>query len=315
MADVNRTEILAPKVAPAIMSEADPVQAVQKLAKRVDEVFSEVGNQLRNFEAADASEISGVPASSVISGANSMYFQTFENDITEDWIFHDGTAAAISFPNNGQTGGKALRTTNTEVILEDNTFIPFDASRLYRFRTRYRDVSGTNRLVRVGVRCYDETYTLIGTYQVVCVNTTNSVTSWTTGTGYFKGDTSALNVSTPSTDPSAPNALRVGTRYFRPYIHLSIGGDDQTAEIDYLTLEILTETPETNELLTSAGGRSVTHIASTVKAGGGVAADNVDSDAIEAGAVSGGGEPGATKNHIIGRFDRSCEYQGRYDHG
>lgn len=284
----NRTSILLPKVAP-VVAGADPATDIKAVAERIDRVLTNLENQMQNFEAADASQINGVPAGSVVSGSNSMYFQTFEDDITEEWVFLDGTAAAITFPLNGQAGGHALRTTLTEVILEDNTYIPFDPSRLYRMRTRYRDISGAHNGAIVGVRCYDASKALIGTYQEVCLDVaSNSSTSWTTVEGYFKGASSGADITSPSTDAYAPRALRTGTAYIRPFLHLSVGADDQTAELDYITLEILTETAEVDTLLQNVDGRAAGDVSSTVKSGGGVAASQVDNDAVINGELTAG---------------------------
>jgi hypothetical protein len=292
MADINRTSLSLPKVAPVVAGE-DPAADIKAVAERIDRVLTSLEHQMQNFEAADTSKISGVPAGSVISGSSSMYFQTFEDDITENWVFLDGAAAAISFPINGQAGGHALRTTLTEVILEDDTFIPFDPSRLYRMRTRYRDISGAHRPLYVGVRCYDGDKVLVGTYQRVCASVaSNSSTSWSTTEGYFKGAASAVNITSPSSNSYSPNSLRTGTAYIRPYLHLSVGADDQTAELDYITLEILTETQEVDELLQNVDGRAASDISSTVKSGSGVAENKVDNDSIAADAVDGGGTGG-----------------------
>ena len=90
MSDINRTQIVLPKVAP----HAEP--EVQGLAEAIDRVFQSLTDQMRNFEAADATELSGVPASSVISGANSMYFQTFENPVQDDWNLRSGAISGIT---------------------------------------------------------------------------------------------------------------------------------------------------------------------------------------------------------------------------
>jgi hypothetical protein len=82
----------------------------------------------------------------------------------------------------------------------------------------------------------------------------------------------------------------------RPFFALGYPSDTGTYEIDYITLEILTETSEANVLLTSAGGRSVTTIAGTIKSDGVVNTDKVEGDSIAAGEVGGGGDAG--KNHI-----------------
>ena len=283
----NRTTINLPKVAPVVLGD-DPAVDVKAVAERVDRVLTHLENQMKNFEAADVTEVSGTPASTVVSGSNSMYFQTFEDDITEQWAFLDGTAAAVTFPLNGQAGGHALRTTLTEVLLEDDTYIPFDPSRLYRMRTRFRHIAGATRSVYVGVRCYDSSKVLIGTYQRVCASAVNNG-AWHTDEGYFKGAASAVNITVPSVNSYTPNSLRTGTSYIRPYIHLSVGGDTQTAELDYITLEILTETQEVDKLVQNVGGRAVGDVASTIRSGGTVDTDQVTNDGLAADAVDGGG--------------------------
>ena len=303
---VNRTEIDLLKVAPVVRGE-DPVADVKAVAERVDRVLTALKDQMKNFEAADAAELGGVPASSVISGANSMYFQTFENDIEEDWNLRSGSIAAITYPNNGRAGGRALRTTSKAVWLADNVNIPFDPSRLYRIRTRLRKVSGTTRAAYVGVEGIGADGTTIvdrsggtttGTGQNI-VGASGSIavtTTWFTYEGYFKGTAATGTGSSPSTDASAPRTLHENTRYIRPFFALSQGGDDGVYEIDYITLEVLTETSEVNKILTEAGGRSVTTIAGTVGVDGVITEDNVDGTSVAAGSIGGGGE---TKSHII----------------
>ena len=290
-------------------------QGVEAVAKRVDSVLEHLTEQLSNFEAADSSTLGGVPATSVISGAMAMYFQTFENDVTEDWHLRSGSIAAVTYPNNGKAGGRALRTTNKAVWIADNTSIPFDPARLYRIRTRVRDVSGSHRTVRVGVEgrladgvtpCDRAGNPTTGALQnLVCRSGALSATAWTEYTGYFKGVAASGNATSPSTNAALPRVLHTNTRYIAPFVSLSEGGNDQVCEIDYITLEVLTETLESNEIVTKVGGRDVTAVASTVKSAGGVAADNVDNAAIAANAVTGGN--GGSKQVIeLGTITAGC---------
>jgi len=283
----RRTKIALPDV--AVVAP----QGLEAVAKRIDGVLDHLTDQLSNFEAADSTTLGGVPATSVISGANSMYFQTFEDDVSEDWNFHNGSAASVSFTNNGRAGGRAFRNTSVALTIADNTNIPFDPSRLYRMRTRIREVSGTG-MVRIGLmgvgadgttlvnRDGDDLYT---SQNEVCAEDATLGSAWEVFEGYIKGVASSGTGTTPSTDPSAPRVLHDDTRYIRPFIENPATG---VFECDYITLEILTETTEANVLLTEAGGRSVSTIASTVKSDGDIATDKVIEDSLKDDAVTGG---------------------------
>ncbi len=289
MADVNRSTIDLLQVAPVISGE-DPATDIKAVAERVDRVLSSLQNQMKNFEAADSSTLGGVPASSVISGANAMYYQTFEDDVENDWYLRSGSIAAISYSSNGKAGGRALRTTLKSVWLTSNVNVPFDPDRLYRIRTRVRKIAGVTNFLSVGVEgvgadgltVVDRNGgTTTGVLQnLVAKQGNESSVVWVTYTGYFKGVAGTGTASTPSTDASAPRVLHEDTRYIRPFLSLSQTGDTGTYEIDYITLEVLTETLESNELVSKVGGRNVSEVASTVKSGGGVADDQVGNDAV-----------------------------------
>jgi hypothetical protein len=236
-----------------------------------------------------------------------MYYQTFEDDVTDSWDLASGSIAAVTYPNNGIAGGRCLRTTNKAVWVISDINIPFDPDRLYRIRTRVRDISGTHRTAYVGVMGVGADGTTVvdrtgGTGQtttqnLVCLAGTISSTAWTTYTGYFKGTAAAGTASTPSTSAETPRVLHEDTRYFRPMLALSQGGDDQTIEIDYITIEVLTETLEIDDLVQNIGGRDVDTVAGTVKSNGEINTNKVDSGSIQTGAVGGGGDGG--KNHIV----------------
>jgi len=293
MAEVNRTEIDLPKVAPVVTGE-DPAADIKAVADRVDRVLTSLKDQMKNFEAADSSEIGGVPASSVISGSRSMYYQTFEDDIEEAWTLAAGSISGLSYTNNGQAGGRAVRTTNKAVTLVDNVNIAFDPSRLYRIRSRARKISGTNRAIHVGVECFAADGTTSLGLAYVCAKEALTLTAWTVFTGYFQDASGVGDATTPYPLPSSPRYLHADTRYIRPFFALSVGADDEVAEIDYITLEVLTETSESNVIVTKVGGRNVSYVASTVKDGGGVATDQVDTNALEDDAVTGGKVASAT---------------------
>jgi hypothetical protein len=287
-------------------------ETIGKQAERTDKVVTQVKDQLKNFKARDAGAIEGVDGKLVVGGANSMYYQTFEDPVHDAWTLTSGDKSAITYPNNGKAGGKALRTTSKAVWITSNANIPFDPDRLYRIRTRVRKISGTTRDIYVGLMGYAADGTTIvdrnGTAvaadaNFVALKGTISSTSWATYQGYVKGVAATGTASAPVTDPSAPAVLHEDTRYFRPFLALSQGADDGIQEIDYITIEVLTETLEVNEILDKVGGESGTDadkVAAAVdNSTGNVASNKVQHSSIATGAISGGGEDGATKNHIV----------------
>lgn len=308
--EVYRNSIFMPDSAP-IVADLEPREAITRLAEKIDRNNAILAEQLENFESAGAASVGGVPASSIAAGANSMYYQTFEDDVTDSWDLASGSIAGVTFPNNGIAGGRCLRTTNKAVWIISDINIPFDPSRLYRIRTRVRDISGTHRTAYVGVMGVGADGTTVvdrtgstgqtTTQNLVCLAGTISNTAWTVYTGYFKGTAASGDASTPSTAPDSPRVLHEDTRYFRPMLALSQGGDDQTIEIDYIVIEVLTEQPEIDELLEKVGGASGTDadkVAGAInQSDGRIANDKVQSGSIRTGAVGGGGDGG--KNHII----------------
>jgi hypothetical protein len=276
---VAKTKILVPKVSEFFTDK--------RAGQRVDEAFSRLTEDLPNLKAADVGAIAGVPAASV--GSSGIFFQTFETPIETSWLRRTDPTT-LSYPANGQAGGKALNAVG-EIFYEFPGNIPFNDDRLYRIRCRIRrtevPADAAKDLVYVGVQGYaaDGT-TLVDTSGGTAAVDMGSLSddTWYTYTGYFQGWGSAS--TTPSTDADAPRVMDSSVRYIRPCFRLNAVGGDGTQEIDYISLEVLTEGTEGNQLMKDAVNLSTGKIATAKVVEGSITANAVTAGKINVGTLS-----------------------------
>lgn len=243
----------------------------EDFAQRIDSAFAELEGFLRNSDTKELAEEAS-------QRSRNLFYQTFEDDIFPSWtvVFGD-PANEVTYPTNGQAGGKALRHdadgTDLWSVFPEN--IPFDPDRLYRIRCRARLVTAPSDASRDNFYCGVEGVasdgeTLVNSngvdghgsqhYFAASGEDMGAFTlgEWQTFTGYFKGVAASGN-GDESRDPSAPGTVHEDVRYIRPLFILNYNDGDGKMEIDYIVVEALTEDPEI-ELGKAAGQVDETRI-------------------------------------------------------
>lgn len=112
----------------------------QALAQRVDYVFQELEQILRDFKAKEVKEIAGVDAED-LPRMNSLFIQDFTSDIRDFWTLRAGSSSDVTFPTNGTTGGRVYRKPGGRVFMEFPQNLPYDPVMVYRLRARAKLVN------------------------------------------------------------------------------------------------------------------------------------------------------------------------------
>jgi hypothetical protein len=232
----------------------------RQAGERVDEVFSVLTTELKYLKSADTTSVGGTPSAQI--GSSGLFYQTFEADIST-WTKRTD-AGTITYPTNGKAGGRAFRSAGGESFYEFPEKIPFDPDRLYRIRTRVRMVtepaSAGESGIFVGVHAYEaDGVTLLDRdggadttkphWVAMAESNMNSRVegSWYTFTGYFSGE--GAGEATPSTDADSPRSLEAGARYMSPCFILNSVAGTGVSEIDFISIDVLTEGDESNQVL------------------------------------------------------------------
>lgn len=283
-----KTSIIVPKVAEYFQDKS--------AGQRVDEVLSKLTNELKSFKAADTTLVAGaVPEGVSVSG---IFFQTFEADVTTTWLAR--TAGTITYPSNGQAGGRAFNCVG-EGFYEFPSNMPFNPDTLYRIRAKFRMTAAPTNpaqdLVSVGVQGYaadgvtvvdtsgGTTATLAHWYSAADVDMgALTLNAWYAYTGYFMGWGSAS--TSPSTDAGAPRVMDSSVRYIRPCFRLNHAGGNGTMEIDYISLEVLTEAAEANQVIEDVVNLGTGKIATNKVVEGSITASSISTGKLQAGAVT-----------------------------
>ncbi|HEX2093313.1 MAG TPA: hypothetical protein VHG28_12975 [Longimicrobiaceae bacterium] len=196
--------------------------------------------------------LGGRDAFMVSRAQHGVFLETFENGAADvaAWNLRMG-ARPSSAVAEGQAGGKALRASGyTWMAFPQN--IPFDPSKLYRIRTRVRQVTDPTtggRGIWVGVEgVAADGVTLVnaaGTnqwdsqhYVAAAGAGLAAGAGWTDFTGFFKGWGSPLGYAPSATSPSP---LHPNVRYFRPLFVLNYYQGNGTADIDYIAVDVMDE--------------------------------------------------------------------------
>lgn len=188
-----------------------------------------------------------------VSGT-AVFLETFERNWEERWAnVGNDASVVVTYPNNGQFGGRVLRAQRM-IWIASNDNVPFDPSALYRISGRIRRTAASgsgNEFVYIGVEG-------VGTDGVTFINQAgaNSRTSqhyncasafdmsgvavgtWRDFVGWFRGHTTT-NFGVAANNDS-PTGLRTGVAFFRPMCILNYNGGTGTMEIDYIKVERLT---------------------------------------------------------------------------
>lgn len=183
------------------------------------------------------------------------FFESWEHG---DWQRYYNNRAnapglAVSYPNDGQNGGRVIQAAGGQLWLAWKENVPFDPTVLYRITAGIRrrapsSVAGRER-VYVGVEgVAADGVTLIN---MLGINDSSSqhymgasnfdlstvtLDEWTEVSGYFKGHGTPI---TPAPDIDNPSPLYPGVASFRPLVILNYSDGDGTQECDYLRVERL----------------------------------------------------------------------------
>lgn len=230
-----------------------------RFARRIDHVFDLLLDCLNTFTPAKAKSVESATTGTKGAVLN-LFFQTFDDAVEELWNVRDGSSDVVTYTENGQTGGVAFRATGGDIWIAFPENLPFDPSRKYRIRTRARLVGDPSVTGTALFRCGVEGIGADGSAQVN-INGNDShqdqhfvaahdedleavtLGEWQTYVGYFQG-TSATPTQGPSTDPSSPKPLHSDVRYMRPVFVLNWQDGDGIMEIDYIAIDVITESDE-----------------------------------------------------------------------
>ncbi|KKM85646.1 hypothetical protein LCGC14_1286960 [marine sediment metagenome] len=183
-----------------------------------------------------------------------VFVEYFEQDVHTAWNLRAG-GAAVTYPSDGQAGGRVLQAAGNGDWRAYPENIPFDPSKLYRIRCRVRQTAnpadpakdlfycGVEGVAADGVTAVNRTGAASwGTQHWICAQGEDGgawgLNTWVEYTGYFKGW--AGTGSNKSPDPANPGALHTNVRYFRPLFIMNQPSDgDGTQQLDYIAVDVL----------------------------------------------------------------------------
>jgi hypothetical protein len=183
-----------------------------------------------------------------------VFFDGFEH---QNWpLFYNNrntsVSTVITYPQEGQNGGRVLQAAGGPVWIAWKENIAFDSSAYYRVTARIRRTSigsGSNG-VYMGVEAVLGNGTTLvniaglndaGNQHYVAANNFNlgsiAVGTWTDVIGYFRGNGTP---SVPANSINTPSPLFTGAAYFRPLIVMNWGDGTHTVQCDFIRVERLT---------------------------------------------------------------------------
>lgn len=250
--------------------------AAQNTANAIGARFDAGGNLITG--------VGRVPAAYLNRVGSGVFMEVWDElPLDTVWLPRFTETLTRSLVNGGVTAGKALRVTG-RYHAAFAFALPFDPSRLYRLRGRFKLVSGASAHVSLGVEGVEAdgltirstdggaptSAAIVNQHLVTASNALLSVAgTWVEFTGWFRA---AGAGRFPSPDPLPPSGLHSAVRYLRPVFYIDAPG--ATVDFDYLELELLDE-------------EQAQRAYSTLKAGGsGLQPNTVDTSAIQLGAVT-----------------------------
>jgi hypothetical protein len=182
-----------------------------------------------------------------------VFLDTFEHQSWQSFYADVGSGAgyAVTYPTDGQLGGRVLQAAGGQVWFEHGANIPFDPNATYRITARVRrTAAGGAALCYVGVAGVgSDGVTMIneagannhGSQHYNCLRgfdlSAVALNTWVDAVGYFKGNgTSGFGASV---DYPLPTPLYTGVKYFRPLLILNYNNGTGTQQIDYIKIERL----------------------------------------------------------------------------
>ncbi|QDJ92674.1 TipJ family phage tail tip protein [Acinetobacter haemolyticus] len=217
-ANTNSISTLNNKVTVAENQIATQSSAITKLTSEIGASTTSIKNTATASFASDWLISSGAGELSLVDEANSY------------------TGRVLQIGNNNGNDTSSLRT---------NALLPFDETKLYRLRYRYRRVVGTGS-VYIGLAALTfnrstyvskgnaETTTLSGSHYAVSANT-STLGSWVTGEAYYKGR--ATNGGTGSGTKENPYTLANKTAFIGGMLLANYNGVAGSQQFDYLIIE------------------------------------------------------------------------------
>lgn len=216
-----------------------------------------------------------------------VFMETFETLVTADWGSGSSPGTESLVTGAGVSGGNVYQAVGQRWrVFPEN--IPYDPSKLYRIRGRFRVTSapttpttarvylgvegvaanGTTRINVSGADSQSSQHYVGGAGSSAAEN---DVGNWVELSGWFSGHaTSGVGSSNNSATNPAP--LYDGVAYFRPLFIVNYNSGDGTTQVDYLVVDVFDE----DGLVRSYLGLNVDGV---------VAADKVVAASIDAGAV------------------------------
>lgn len=212
-----------------------------------------------------------------------LFFEPFDV-LPTLWTLFEGSNANVLNSTNGETGaagGSFLRVAGHESWLVFPRNIPYDPSKLYRMRVRWRQrtdptngqktavfgvtgvaYDGVTFVNQVGANSFSSQH-----YVIVNTSPTGGTLTWREDVGWFKGvsSTPTSGVSTP--DPRFPALLHNDVRFIRPTLVVNYNFGDGIVDIDEIAIDVFDE--EAQRRLYSALD-SGSNLQSGVKSGVGV---------------------------------------------
>lgn len=235
----SQTTILNNKVATAENNITANTNSISTLNNKVTVAENQIATQ--------SSAITKL--TSEIGASTTSIKNTATASFASDWLISSGAGELSLVDEANSYTGRVLQIGNNNgndtSWLRTNALLPFDETKFYRLRYRYRRVVGTGS-VYIGLAALTfnrstyvskgnaETTTLSGSHYAVTANT-STLGSWVTGEAYYKGR--ATNGGTGSGTKENPYTLANKTAFIGGMLLANYNGVAGSQQFDYLIIE------------------------------------------------------------------------------
>ncbi|NAR50093.1 phage tail protein [Acinetobacter haemolyticus] len=235
----SQTTILNNKVATAENNITANTNSISTLNNKVTVAENQIATQ--------SSAITKL--TSEIGASTTSIKNTATASFASDWLISSGAGELSLVDEANSYTGRVLQIGNNNgndtSWLRTNALLPFDETKLYRLRYRYRRVVGTGS-VYIGLAALTfnrstyvskgnaETTTLSGSHYAVTAKT-STLGSWVTGEAYYKGR--ATNGGTGSGTKENPYTLANKTAFIGGMLLANYNGVAGSQQFDYLIIE------------------------------------------------------------------------------
>lgn len=175
-----------------------------------------------------------------------------------------GGTVSVANVADSAAGGNVFRVVGQAGVVR-TPLVPFDPNALYRVKFRIRQTvnpssggsqlwGGIEGIAADGVTQVNSTGAAGWSDQHFAVSGTAITVAggWQEFIGYVKGS-AATGTAGPCPNPSAPGKLHQNVRYIRPYLFINFNNGTGTAELDYVSLEIVSQVANTSGEVTLTG--------------------------------------------------------------